>query len=107
LTGFVVVCNNQHYPGKQSQALLGSNLARDTRVQAALNNAQGGSSAKIQAVSSHAYSLFKPFCPCLKKPNIIDARSASDLVWTAAKNRSRFFAIAGESVTLIIFLKGS
>jgi hypothetical protein len=50
-------------------------------MQVALNNAPGGNSLKNTAVSSARQSLFKPSCPCLKKPNKIDARSASDLMY--------------------------
>ena len=34
-----------HYPVKRRQAMLGSNLSSDSRVQVALNNAPGGNSA--------------------------------------------------------------
>ena len=52
---------------KRRQALLGSNLSRDSRVQEALNNATEGNSRNILAVPLAFLALFKPSCLCLKK----------------------------------------
>jgi len=55
----------RQYPVKQRQALLGSNLPRDNRMQVALNNAPEGSGFRA---ASLALINIQAFLPCLKKP---------------------------------------
>jgi hypothetical protein len=61
----------EKYPGKRSQAMLGSTLARDNRMQIALNNASG-EAACLHVLPFHLrldpHAIFKLFCPYLKKP---------------------------------------
>jgi hypothetical protein len=76
LTEFIEIRNIYH-PVKRGQALWGSNLPRDSRMQVALNNAPERNSERFLLFPSSPISLFKPSCPCLKKPNKISARSAS------------------------------
>jgi len=60
---------------KRSQALLGSNLARDNQMQIALNNAAEGSSIQATPLTFHLIGgavLFKLFCHALKNPSKID-----------------------------------
>lgn len=53
-------------PVKRSQALLGGNLPRDSRLQVACNNAKKGNSWYF-AVPPLLNLLFKPCCLYLKK----------------------------------------
>jgi hypothetical protein len=76
----IVLWSGYDCPVKRKQALLGSILSRDSRVQVALNNAQEGNSNRCSLFPS-SFLLFKPSCPCLKKPYKIDARSASDFFY--------------------------
>jgi len=46
---------------KRRQALLGSNLPRDSRMQVALNNAAEGSSSDIDLSPSPSYSYYSSF----------------------------------------------
>jgi len=61
---------------KRNQALLGSNLARDSQMQIALNNASEGSGIQAAPLSFHfivaGAVLFKLFCHALKNPSKID-----------------------------------
>jgi len=66
-------------PVKRRQALLGSNLPRDNRMQVALNDAPGENSSNSRLFPPSRILLFKPSCPCLKEPNTMGARSASTL----------------------------
>ena len=69
---------------KRRQALLGSNLPRDSRMQVALNNLQREAAQRL-AVSLTPVLYYSSFpANALKKPNKMTARSASLLCSTAA-----------------------
>jgi len=58
-----ITIENSHIPAKRRQALLGSNLPRDSRVQVALNNAAEGNSSENGLFPSPSLRLlFKLSC---------------------------------------------